>query len=43
LYADYANGLDPKKIRWSPYTFDAFVNTIALWKINELLIGADQT
>lgn len=42
LFADYANGLDPKKIRWCPFTFDAFVNTLALWNIDELLIGCDQ-
>jgi hypothetical protein len=42
LHADYANGLDPKKIRWSPFTFDALVNTVALINVNELLIGCDQ-
>lgn len=42
LFADYANGLDPKKIRWCPYTFPAFVNTVALINIHELLIGCDQ-
>lgn len=43
LHGDYGNGMDPKKIRWSPWTFDAYVNTLALWNVNELLLGCDQT
>lgn len=42
LFADYSNGLDPKKIRWCPWTFDTNINTLCLININELLLGADQ-
>ena len=42
LYGNYANGLDPKKIRWCPWTFDVKVNTICLININELILGCDQ-
>lgn len=42
LHANYANGLDPKSIRWCPWTFDTKVNTLCLVNINELLLGCDQ-
>jgi hypothetical protein len=42
LMGNYANGLDPKKIRWSPWTFQVSVNTLALVNVNELLLGCDQ-
>lgn len=42
LHGNYANGFDPKKIRWSPWTFDTFVNTICLINVNELILGCDQ-
>ena len=42
LYADYDNGFDPKKIRWSPWSFDTYVNSLALINVNELLLGCDQ-
>lgn len=42
LYANYANGFDPKNIRWCPWTFDTKVNTLCLININELLLGCDQ-
>lgn len=42
LFGDYANGLDPKKIRWSPWLFDVKVNTLCLVNINELILGCDQ-
>lgn len=42
LQGDYVNGLDPKKIRWCPWSFDALVNTLALINVDELLIGCDQ-
>ncbi len=44
LHADYGNGLDPKKIRWCPWDLElTLVNTLALWNVNELLIGCDQS
>jgi hypothetical protein len=42
LFADYSNGLDPKKIRWCPWSFDTNINTLCLINISELLLGADQ-
>lgn len=42
LYANYANGFDPKSIRWCPWTFATKVNTLCLININELLLGCDQ-
>lgn len=42
MFGDYSNGLDPKKIRWSPWNFNAYVNTLALVNVNELLFGMDQ-
>ncbi len=41
LYANYQNGLDPKNIRWSPWSFDVLINTLALINVSELLLGAD--
>lgn len=42
LYANYANGFDPKNIRWCPWSFDVNVNSLCLININELLLGCDQ-
>lgn len=42
LYANYANGFDPKNIRWSPWLIDTNVNSLCLVNINELLLGCDQ-
>lgn len=42
LFGDYANGFDPKKIRWAPWTFATNVNSLALINVNELLLGCDQ-
>ncbi len=41
LYADYSNGLDPKRIRWSPWEFFVGVNSVAIHEINEIIIGAN--
>ena len=41
LEGDYSNGLDPKNIRWSLWTFDIHTNTIALINNNTLLIGSE--
>ena len=42
LYADYSYGLDPKSVRWFPWSFDIYVNTIALIQTNVLAIGSSQ-
>lgn len=41
LVGNYANGMEPKKIRWAPWTFLMGVNTIAITNIDEIIIGAD--
>jgi hypothetical protein len=42
MYINYSNGLDPKNIRFCPWTFDTKVNTLALINVSELLLGCDQ-
>lgn len=48
LHANYANGFDPKNIRWCPWAFELsanlpiYVNTIALVNVDELILGCDQ-
>lgn len=42
LFADYTSGLDPKKIRWCPWTFNTFVNSLCLINVDELILGMDQ-
>ncbi len=41
LVGDYSNGMDPKKIRWTPWRFDVKVNAVALININDLIIAAE--
>ncbi len=41
LLGNYANGFDPKNIRWVPWRFDFPVNSVALVNIDELVIGGD--
>lgn len=43
LSGNYANGLDPKKIRWTPNSFDFTLNCIAIVNIDEVILGADIT
>lgn len=41
LKADYAEGLDPKKIKWWPFRFEMRATTIALTNIDDLIIGSE--
>lgn len=41
LYANYSNGMDPKKIRWSPWSWIMGVNTVAIVNIDEIIFGSD--
>lgn len=43
LVGDYANGLDPKSIKWWPWDFDVNVNSVCFININELILGCDQS
>ena len=42
LYGEYSNGLDPKAIRWCPWTFEVKVNAVCLINISDLILGCDQ-
>jgi hypothetical protein len=42
LYCNYMNGLDPKNVRWAPWSFKVFINTLCLANVNDLLFGTDQ-
>lgn len=41
LYADYSKGLDPKKIRWAPWTFTQEVRSVAIHNIDEIILGSE--
>ncbi len=41
LMGNYANGMDWKNIRWSPWSFRMGVNTVAIQNIDEIILGAD--
>ena len=41
LVGNYANGMETKSIRWEPWSFFMGVNTVAIWNIDTIIIGAD--
>lgn len=41
LNGDYGNGMEPKTMRWSPWSFIMGVNTIAINHIDEIILGSD--
>jgi hypothetical protein len=41
LVGNYTNGMDPKNIRWAPWSFFITINSIAIVNIDEIIIGAD--
>lgn len=41
LIGNYANGLDPQNVRWTPNSFDVKVNAVALVNIDQLIIAAE--
>lgn len=41
IKGDYSNGLNPKAIKWWPFSFDFPINTIGLVNIGDFIIGAD--
>lgn len=43
LCGNYSNGMDPKKIRWMPWSYDPGVNTVAIYNIDEIILGADNS
>lgn len=43
LIGEYSNGMDPKNIRWMPWSFDFKINAIALVNINDFVLASDGT
>lgn len=43
LHANYSNGLNPKDIRWAPWTFGIDPTTITLYNNNILALGSKNT
>lgn len=41
LVGNYAMGMDPKKMRWEPWSFLMGVNTVAIYNIDEVILGSD--
>ena len=41
LVGNYANGMDTKNIRWAPWMIRTGVNTVAIYDIDEIILGAD--
>lgn len=41
IHGDYANGMAPKSMRWSPWRFDFKVNAVALVNVDQLIIAAE--
>jgi hypothetical protein len=41
LVGNYANAMDPKKMRWVPWTFSVNVNSVAIHNVDEIVLGAD--
>ena len=42
LVGNYGNGMDPMKMRWTPVSFEMTVNTIGIWNIDEIIVGANE-
>ena len=43
LFADYANGLDAKSIRWARWVFNAKMSCITLIDTDKVILGASET
>lgn len=41
LMGNYSEGLDPMKIKWCPWIFDMWVNTVAIHNIDEIIFGSE--
>lgn len=42
LIGDYQHGLDPKNMRWVPWTYDVKITSICLTNFNQLIIAATE-
>jgi len=43
LIGNYANGMDSKNIRWSPWSFTMPVNSVAIQNISDIILGMNLT
>ena len=41
LVGNYSLGIDQKNIRWAPWSFFMGVNTVAIFDIDQIILGAD--
>jgi hypothetical protein len=41
LCGNYGNGMTTKDMRWAPWSFLPGVNTVAIWNIDEIILGCD--
>lgn len=41
LMGNYANGMDWKSIRWTPWSFSMNLNSVAIQNISDIILGAD--
>lgn len=41
LVGNYANGMSAKSIRWSPWSFQRSINTMAIVNIDQIILGLD--
>jgi len=41
LVGNYANGMEPKRIRWTPWSFLMELNTVAIVNIDDIIFGSD--
>ena len=41
LVGNYSLGMDPKQIRWFPWSFEIGFNTVAIWEIDEIILGGE--
>lgn len=41
LIANYAKGMDPKKTKWWPTSYPVPINTVAIWNIDDIILGAE--
>jgi hypothetical protein len=42
LVGNYSNGMDSKKMRWTPWSCIALFNTVAIVNIDEIIFGSDR-
>lgn len=40
LVANYSLGMDPQKIRWSPQSFPMPINSVSIYDIDQIILGA---